>query len=71
MPKALRILRSSDPHFWYNGLVGAYVPLVREESDVYISREPGGYANIVRKEDAIRVELSEQENFYQHIVDPT
>lgn len=71
MPKALLILRSSDPHFWYNSLVGAYVPLIREESDVYISREPGGYANIVRKEDAIAGEISDQENFYQQSGEPT
>ncbi|MGA7204674.1 MAG: hypothetical protein WBX27_08605 [Specibacter sp.] len=37
---------------WYAGMVGQLVPLLREESDVYLSREPAGYTNIVRKTDA-------------------
>lgn len=37
---------------WYAGLVGQLVPLLREENDVYLSREPEGYTNIVRKRDA-------------------
>ena len=37
---------------WYNNLVGQTVPLLREFDDCYMSREPEGYANIVRKDDA-------------------
>ena len=37
---------------WYSGLVGQLVPLLREEHDIYLSREPAGYTNIVRKCDA-------------------
>jgi hypothetical protein len=31
--------------------VGQYVPFLREYDDCYMSREPAGFANIVRKED--------------------
>lgn len=54
--KVLKINRCSDPLMWYNGLVGEVVPLLREYPDCYMSREPSGYANIVRKEDAEIIE---------------
>lgn len=50
--KQLRITKCSDPQMWYAGLVGKTVPLLREETEGYLSREPKGYTNIVRKEDA-------------------
>lgn len=49
---ALRIVSCSDRLMWYAGKVGELVPFVREEADCYISREPAGYINIVRKADA-------------------
>lgn len=49
---ALRITGCTDPFMWYAGKVGEVVPFLREESDCYISREPAGYTNIVRKKDA-------------------
>ncbi len=49
--KKILITRCSDRHLWYSGLVGQYVPLLREYDDCYMSREPAGFANIVRKED--------------------
>jgi hypothetical protein len=49
--KKILITRCSDRHLWYNDLVGEYVPLLREYDDCYMSREPAGFANIVRKED--------------------
>jgi hypothetical protein len=52
----LLITKCSDSLLWYSGLVGQYVPLLREYDDCYMSREPAGFANIVRKEDAKLVE---------------
>lgn len=43
----LLITRCSDARLWYAGLVGQRVPLLRIESDVYLSREPAGFTNIV------------------------
>lgn len=48
----LKILKCSDKNYWYSNLVGQTVPLLREYEDCYMSREPEGFANIVRKEDA-------------------
>ena len=56
--RALRITSCSDPHMWYAGLVGQVVALVREEADCYWSREPAGFVNIVRKQDADLVEVN-------------
>ena len=48
----LKIIKCSDTLYWYKDLVGQLVPLLREYEDCYMSREPDGFANIVRKEDA-------------------
>ncbi|WP_170941722.1 hypothetical protein [Cellvibrio mixtus] len=48
----LFIHKCSDPQLWYADLVGHEVELLREDSDGYWSREPAGYTNIVRREDA-------------------
>lgn len=53
---ALRITGCSDPKFWYANHVGDIVPLVREYEIEYISREPEGYTNIVKKCDAEKIE---------------
>lgn len=50
--RELKITGCKDSSMWYAGLVGQRVPLLREHSDVYLSREPAGYTNIVRKADA-------------------
>lgn len=50
--KVLVIKKCSDPLLWYAGLIGQQVPLLRVETEGYLSREPTGYTNIVRKEDA-------------------
>lgn len=50
--KKLRITKCSDSRMWYANLVGATVPLLREIPEGYLSREPDGYTNIVRREDA-------------------
>lgn len=51
--KMLRILRCPDRMMWYRDLVGQLVPLIGiwPESG-YASREPAGYSNVVRFEDA-------------------
>lgn len=56
--RELKITGCKDSSMWYAGLVGQRVPLLREESDVYLSREPAGYTNIVRKADAKAVWVS-------------
>jgi len=54
--RRLKIIKSSDPHYWYTPLIGQTVPFLREYDDCYMSREPEGFANIVRKEDAEIIE---------------
>lgn len=54
--KKLLITGCKDRLLWYSGLVGKEVPFLREESDAYMSREPAGYVNFVRKADAQVVE---------------
>lgn len=60
--RKLRIIGCSDGLMWYAGLVGQLVPFLREEHDVYLSREPAGYTNIVSKADAevVTVDLEGQ-----------
>lgn len=48
----LLIKKCSDPQLWYANLVGQKVVLLREDSEGYWSREPAGYTNIVRRDDA-------------------
>lgn len=60
--KALRIIKCSDSMMWYRDMVGDVVTLAKPEyadSDVYWSREPAGYLNIVKKQDAQVIEVPE------------
>jgi hypothetical protein len=50
--RRLKITGCTDAQMWYADKVGEIVPLVREVDDCYLSREPAGYINIVRKQDA-------------------
>jgi hypothetical protein len=43
---------------WYRDKVGDVVAFVREYEDCYMSREPAGYLNIVKKQDAELIEFS-------------
>jgi hypothetical protein len=52
----LRIIKCSDRRMWYANLVGKCVPMLGEIPEGYLSREPKGFTNIVRKEDAQLVE---------------
>ena len=57
--KALVITNCSDEMFWYRSLIGAMVPFVREEEDCYLSRDTGGYLNIVKFQDAKIIDVDE------------
>lgn len=60
--KALKIISCSDSLMWYRNKVGEVVTLAKPEHadpDIYWSREPAGYLNIVKKRDAEVVEVSE------------
>lgn len=48
----LRITGCSDRSMWYAGMVGQVVDLLGEDHREYLSREPAGYVNIVKKTDA-------------------
>lgn len=50
--KAIRIIKCSDSMLWYAKLIGKTVEFIREIDEGYLSREPSGYINIVRKKDA-------------------
>lgn len=54
--KALRIIKCTDSLMWYSDMIGKCVPFLREYSDYYMSREPAGYSNIVKLEDAEVIE---------------
>jgi hypothetical protein len=54
--KKLLITGCTDRNMWYSGLVGQEVPFLREESDAFMSREPAGFVNFVRKADGHLVE---------------
>jgi hypothetical protein len=60
--KALKIISCSDSLMWYRNKVGEVVTLAKPEHadpDIYWSREPAGYLNIVKKRDAEVIEVSE------------
>lgn len=50
--KQLQIIKCSDPQMWYADLIGERVPLLQENADGFLSREPAGFTNIVKREDA-------------------
>lgn len=54
--KKLLITGCTDRNMWYSGLVGKEVPFLREEPDAFMSREPAGFVNFVRKADGQLVE---------------
>lgn len=64
----IRITDCSDHKLWYAHLVGKYVPFVRHllSDNCFMSREPGGYSNIVRLQDAELVEITGDEIDYIH-----
>ena len=57
--KLLKITQCSDSLMWYNKHIGSLVAYINEEEDIYWSREPGGYKNIILKRDAEVVEVED------------
>ena len=56
--KKLRIIGCSDGHMWYARLVGQLMPYEGSWPEGFKSREPAGYLNIVKFEDAVIEEVS-------------
>lgn len=56
--KMIKITGCSDSLLWYKNKVGDYVKFLREYDDCYMSREPSGFANIVKKCDGIVVDTA-------------
>lgn len=55
----IRIKGCKDPMMWYKHKIGQYVPYIRTyEDDCYLSRDDGGFTNIVRLEDGEVVDLT-------------
>lgn len=61
----LFITKCSDPLYWYKDLVGHHIPLVREDSNFYWSREliSPHCINIINKNDAEVVTAVNDSNF--------
>jgi len=57
--KMIYIHSCSDPLMWYKTEVGSFYNLIKEYDDCYLTREPSGFTNIVRKDDAKLVSLEE------------
>lgn len=53
----LVITRCTDNLMWYRDKIGQLVPLLKDlpEEHCWLSRQPEGYTNIVRHQDAVRV----------------
>lgn len=51
--KRLLITNCSDAMMWYANKAGKEVDFIREESDCYLSRDDAGFINIVKKCDAV------------------
>ena len=52
----LLIVKCPDPSMWYHSFIGKTVPYEggwRDTPDVFKSREPAGYVNIVKRADAV------------------
>lgn len=57
--KMIFIKSCSDPLMWYKTEIGSFYTLIREYDDCYLTREPSGFTNIVRKGDATLVSLED------------
>lgn len=58
--KALKIIQCSDGMMWYGKHVGAVVPLLRQDSEYFWSREPAGYSNIILLQDARVIDIADE-----------
>lgn len=61
--KMLRIDQCSDGMMWYRDQVGSIVPLVRDlnSEGTFLTREPSGFSNVVRKCDVTVIDTALQE----------
>ena len=50
--RQLKITGCNDAQKWYSDMIGKTIPFVREIDDYFLSLEPSGYVNIVKKKDA-------------------
>lgn len=57
--KMILITGCSDPLMWYKNEVGNFFALIKEYDDCFLTREPAGFTNVVRKSDARLVTLDE------------
>lgn len=49
----IRIIKCESPMLWYFPHIGKSFKFIREDDEGYWTREPAGYLNVVRKEDAV------------------
>ena len=63
--KALLITQCADAMMWYADKVGRTVPFLREFPDCFMSREPAGYSNIVKKYDATIIDVADNHEMYR------
>lgn len=47
----VKVIKARDPFMWYANMIGKLLHIERESADVYWSREPAGYINLVYKDD--------------------
>ena len=59
--KVIKVLRCSDSMMWYYHHVGETFPLLREYETEFLTREPSGYTNIIKKMDGILIDLYSRE----------
>lgn len=57
--KMILVTGCSDSLMWYKTEVGSFFALIKEYEDCYLTREPSGFTNIIRKQDAKLVSLDE------------
>lgn len=64
--KALLVTGCSDPHMWYANHIGKVVPLLSRghTTTEFLSREPAGYTNIVKRVDAEEVDVPQEDILY-------
>jgi len=48
----IKIIKCRDVLMWYSSMIGELMYVVREDKEFFWCREPDGYLNIVKKEDA-------------------
>lgn len=62
MTQYIKITSCRDRHLWYHPYIGDLFLLIKEEEDLYWTRQPEGFKNIVYKTDAERIEYEPRTN---------